>query len=161
MSCAYEPRHEKRNLRDENKQWKSRSASWDIQSDQDFCYTSLCPTVPSDSTSGQWRPWSDCADAQSDLGLRCPHMPEETFSHGAAHTYLALFKAVSFPIYKYWWYSFIVLSRLSFEMIYVQFSLHHYQDIRFINWEIIIWENHPLLYTRTRNAMTSLRISSF
>ena len=39
----------------------------------------------SDCASGQWRPWSDCADAQSDLGLRCPHMLEDTFSHGAAH----------------------------------------------------------------------------
>ena len=38
-----------------------------------------------DSVSGQWRPWSDCADAQADLGLRCPHMPEGTFSHGTAH----------------------------------------------------------------------------
>ena len=36
------------------------------------------------SVSGQWRPWSDCADAQSDLGLRCPHVPEDTFSYGAA-----------------------------------------------------------------------------
>ena len=27
----------------------------------------------------QWRPWSDCADAQADLGLRCPYMPEERF----------------------------------------------------------------------------------
>ena len=25
------------------------------------------------SIDGQWRPWSDCADAQADLGLRCPH----------------------------------------------------------------------------------------
>ena len=23
-------------------------------------------------------------DAQADLGLRCPHMPEDTFSHGIA-----------------------------------------------------------------------------
>ena len=23
--------------------------------------------------------------AQADLGLRCPHMPEDTFSHAAAH----------------------------------------------------------------------------
>ena len=27
---------------------------------------------------------SDCADAQSDLGLRCPHMTEDKFPHGAA-----------------------------------------------------------------------------
>ena len=32
-------------------------------------------------------PWSDCADAQSDLGLSCPHMAEDTFSHGAAQLY--------------------------------------------------------------------------
>ena len=24
---------------------------------------------------------SDCADAQSDLAHRCPHMPEDMFSH--------------------------------------------------------------------------------
>ena len=34
--------------------------------------------VSNDSVSGQRRPWSDCADAQADLGLRCPHMPEDT-----------------------------------------------------------------------------------
>ena len=37
------------------------------------------------SIFGQQRPWSDCADAQADLGLRCPHMPEYTFSHDEAH----------------------------------------------------------------------------
>ena len=25
------------------------------------------------------------ADAQADLGLCCPHIPEDTFPHGAAH----------------------------------------------------------------------------
>ena len=25
------------------------------------------------------------AGAQAELGIRCPHMPEDTFSHGAAH----------------------------------------------------------------------------
>ena len=33
--------------------------------------------VSNDSVKGQWRPWSDCADAQADLGLRCPHIPED------------------------------------------------------------------------------------
>ena len=37
------------------------------------------------SVSGQWRTWSDCADAQSDQVLRCPHLPEDTFSNGAAY----------------------------------------------------------------------------
>ena len=40
--------------------------------------------VSSDSVSGLWRPWTDCANAQADLGLRCPHVPEDKFSHGAA-----------------------------------------------------------------------------
>ena len=33
------------------------------------------------SFCGQRRPWSDCANAQTDLGLGCPHMAEDTFSH--------------------------------------------------------------------------------
>ena len=31
------------------------------------------------SVSGQRRPWSDCADAQADLGFRCPHMLKTRF----------------------------------------------------------------------------------
>ena len=44
--------------------------------------------LPDDSVSGQARPLLDCADAQADLGLCCPHMLEDTFSHGAAHIIL-------------------------------------------------------------------------
>ena len=36
------------------------------------------------SASGQQRPRSDCADAQSDLGLCCPHVPRRIFSLEAA-----------------------------------------------------------------------------
>ena len=39
------------------------------------------------TVSGQWRPWSDCAEAQSDMGLRCPYVSEDTFSHGPAYLY--------------------------------------------------------------------------
>ena len=39
--------------------------------------------MSNDSISGQRRLWSECVEA--DLGLRCSHMPEDTFSHGAAH----------------------------------------------------------------------------
>ena len=46
-----------------------------------LCSTFKHSVVPNDSVSGQWRPWSDCANVQSDLGLRCPHMPADTFSH--------------------------------------------------------------------------------
>ena len=45
----------------------------------------MCSVISSYSVSGQRRPRSDCADAQANLGLRCPHMPENTFSDGAAH----------------------------------------------------------------------------
>ena len=38
------------------------------------------PVVSNDSVGGHRRPWSDCADAQADLGLCCPHLPEDTFS---------------------------------------------------------------------------------
>ena len=34
--------------------------------------------------SGQWRLWSDCANAQADLSLRWAHMSEGTVSHVAA-----------------------------------------------------------------------------
>ena len=47
-----------------------------------ICSPLIHSVVSNDSGSGQWRPWSDCADAQADLGLRCPHMPEDMFSHG-------------------------------------------------------------------------------
>ena len=40
--------------------------------------------VYNDSVNGQKMPWSDCADAQADLGIRCSHIPEDAFSHGAA-----------------------------------------------------------------------------
>ena len=34
------------------------------------------------------RALSDCMDTQADLGLRCLHMPEDMFSHGAAHVFI-------------------------------------------------------------------------
>ena len=39
---------------------------------------------PNNLINGRRRPRLDCADMQSDLSLRCPHMPEDTFSYGAA-----------------------------------------------------------------------------
>ena len=47
--------------------------------------TGLIHSVVSNySVCGQQRPWSDYVDAQAYLGLRCPYMPEDTFSHGVA-----------------------------------------------------------------------------
>ena len=49
-----------------------------------FCSPLMHPIVFNDSISGQWRPWSDCANAQADLAPLW-HMPEDTFLHDAAH----------------------------------------------------------------------------
>ena len=40
-----------------------------------LCAPLLHSIVSNDSDIGQQRPWSDCADVQSDLCLRCPRMP--------------------------------------------------------------------------------------
>ena len=40
--------------------------------------------VSNHSVCGHGRPWSDCADAQADLGLCCPHAPEDTLVHCTA-----------------------------------------------------------------------------
>ena len=58
---------------------------------QDLCSSFVHSAVSNDSVSWQGRPWSDCAEAQSDLGLRCPHMPEEIFSHDAANIKFQVF----------------------------------------------------------------------
>ena len=38
-----------------------------------FCPPFIHSILSNDCVSGQWRPWSDCASAQSDLGLRRLH----------------------------------------------------------------------------------------
>ena len=48
-----------------------------------LCSPFIHSVVSNDSVSGQWRPWSDCADAQADLGLHCPFMSKDMFPHGA------------------------------------------------------------------------------
>ena len=49
-----------------------------------FCSPFIHSLVSNDSVSGQWRPWSDCANAQADLGLHCLRMSGGTFSHAAS-----------------------------------------------------------------------------
>ena len=58
-----------------------------------LCSPSIHFKVSNDFVRGQWRPWSDCAEAQADLGLCYPHMPEEMFSHGA--TYMLMISLIS------------------------------------------------------------------
>ena len=50
-----------------------------------ICFPLIHSIVSNDSISRQERHWSDCTDAQTELGLHCPHMPEDTFFHAAAH----------------------------------------------------------------------------
>ena len=40
--------------------------------------------VSNDFVHRQQKPWSECADAQADMGLHCAHMAKDMFSHGAA-----------------------------------------------------------------------------
>ena len=47
----------------------------------DYFKMFLIPNVSNYFVSGQRKSRSDCTNAQSDLGLRCPHIwPEGTFS---------------------------------------------------------------------------------
>ena len=50
-----------------------------------LCSPPILSVISNDSVGGQWRPWSDCANAQSDLGLRCPHVLNDSFSHDTVH----------------------------------------------------------------------------
>ena len=47
-----------------------------------LCSSFIHTVVSNDSVSGQWMPWSDCTDAQANLGLVCLHIPKDTFYHG-------------------------------------------------------------------------------
>ena len=47
-----------------------------------LCFSFVHSVISINYVSGQGRPWSDFADAPADLGLRCPHLPKDTFSHG-------------------------------------------------------------------------------
>ena len=50
-----------------------------------ICSQLVHSIVSDDFVSGQRRLWSDCTDAQADLGLRCPYVTEDTFSHVAIY----------------------------------------------------------------------------
>ena len=50
----------------------------------DYIFLHWCIIVVSDDfVNGEHRPWWDCADAQSNPGLHCAHIPEDMFSPGA------------------------------------------------------------------------------
>ena len=58
--------------------------------------------VSNDSVSGQWMPWSDYVDAKADLGLPCPLMPEDTFSHMTHTIMLVIFGSGSRSVWSAW-----------------------------------------------------------
>ena len=53
--------------------------------------------VLNDSVRGQRRPRSTCANAQADLGLCYPHMPEDMFMYGTAPPILGELTTVMCP----------------------------------------------------------------
>ena len=64
------------------------SACAPARSHPGICSPLIHSIVSSDSDSGQRRPRSDCADAQSDQDLRSPRIPEGAFSLGITHVVL-------------------------------------------------------------------------
>ena len=62
-------------------QRRSRRACASVQSVLDFLCSSTYAIISIDSVNGQRRPWSACAYAQADLGLRCPILHKALFVH--------------------------------------------------------------------------------
>ena len=71
-----------------------------------------------DSVSLQWKPWLDCADEQTDLGLHCSYMPEDTFSHCEA--YMKTLHITRCVLYTFQW-----LSEIASSAEYPPFSPFH------------------------------------
>ena len=55
-----------------------------------ICFALIHSIMVNNSVRGQRGPCSDCANAQAEHGLRWPHKPEESFTHGATHLQFCL-----------------------------------------------------------------------
>ena len=66
-----------------------------------LCSIFLHSLVNNGSVSEQRRPWSDCANAQADLGLCCPHMPDDMLSNGAAEFMYHDYPITKSRLFKY------------------------------------------------------------
>ena len=103
--------------------WRPRSTSGDtcIQSIPVLCYSSLCSIVPDYSISGQWRSWSNCADAQADLSVRCPHMHifrrHDPYSLWITKCLMRLCRLIGFALFIY------ILRQFSFHVASLLWSL--------------------------------------
>ena len=88
ISLLTGPRWAKKCLRLCAKSIDSDSSRACAKSHPCICSSLIYSIVSNESVSGQQRPWSDCADAQADLGLRSPHISEDKFSHAIWMYYL-------------------------------------------------------------------------
>ena len=59
--------------------WDSDSSNACAKSPPSICSALIHSIMSDDSVRGQRSLVSDCSDAQTDLGLCCPHMSEDTF----------------------------------------------------------------------------------
>ena len=80
--------------------------------------------VSNDSVSGQWRPWSDCADAQADLGLRLSaYAGRHVFAwHGPFYGFLSLWTQIAIGTSNI---CFIAVLWLSFTVMFHRWSVDH------------------------------------
>ena len=81
VKSKIEPRHEKKCLLGIQEQQRSRSPNKQNYKNwkRPFFYILIYSAVSNVNVSGQRCPRSDCASAQSDLGLRCPYKPKRHF----------------------------------------------------------------------------------
>ena len=70
--------------------------------------SSLIHTIFNDSVCGQRSPWSDYAKIQADLGFRCPHMSEDTFSHASSFHWTVI---------EIWWINVFIQFALEIRQI--------------------------------------------
>ena len=107
-----------------------------------LCSSFIHSVISNDFVSGRWRSWSDSAHAQTDLGICCPHMPEDTFSHGLTPTILV-------PHFRH---QIQTLVKARHEIVYL------YKDHCQIDRHITVWNICPKSWMRWRNLDWPLNI---
>ena len=88
-----------------------------------ICSALIHSIVSNDSVSGLRRPWSDCADAQADLGLRCLHMLNDTFSDGVVQI-MYLWTEIIVRIYPFRSSFFSLSARSNLGSLTIEKSAH-------------------------------------
>ena len=115
-----EPGHEKRYIRGTCEQLGSRSASEVTQPDNGLCYASIYFTESNNSLSGQRRPRSDCAHAQSDLGLRCPFtLQKNIFTQRGS---ILKVSGIKGPVFQM--YSFCLIMKINTFPVIISSNVH-------------------------------------